>query len=132
MLFRSRTLKKMGVVNAVERANQFGKLPKEKIKKTKNGKKVLKQRLVEKEPIDETQKQKMLKMVEDILAKKSKNNSDVVSKEESSVSKILIKNLKSIKKISYKMPNSDYYLVDLNAYKKAVYCSEPTTPNGCV
>ena len=32
-----------------------------------------------------------------------------------------------IKKISYKMPNSDYYLVDLNAYKKAVYCSEPTT-----
>jgi hypothetical protein len=30
-----------------------------------------------------------------------------------------------IKKISYKMPNSEYYLIDLNAYKKAVYCSEP-------
>lgn len=32
-----------------------------------------------------------------------------------------------IKKISYKMPNSDYYLIDLNAYKKAVYCSETQT-----
>jgi hypothetical protein len=30
-----------------------------------------------------------------------------------------------IKKISYKMPNSEYYLIDLNAYKKAIYCSEP-------
>ena len=32
-----------------------------------------------------------------------------------------------IKKISYKMPNSDYYLIDINAYKKAIYCSEPHT-----
>lgn len=32
-----------------------------------------------------------------------------------------------IKKISYKMPNSDYYLIDLNVYKKAVYCSETQT-----
>lgn len=31
-----------------------------------------------------------------------------------------------IKKIAYKMPNSEnHYLVDLNAYKKAVYCSDP-------
>ena len=30
-----------------------------------------------------------------------------------------------IKKISYKMPNSEYYLIDLNAYKKAIYCPEP-------
>jgi hypothetical protein len=30
-----------------------------------------------------------------------------------------------IHKISYKLPNSDYYLIDLNAYKKAVYCPEP-------
>lgn len=32
-----------------------------------------------------------------------------------------------IKKISYKMPNSDHYLIDFNAYKKAIYCSEPQT-----
>jgi len=30
-----------------------------------------------------------------------------------------------IHKISYKLPNSEYYLIDLNAYKKAIYCSEP-------
>ena len=30
-----------------------------------------------------------------------------------------------IKKISYKMPNSEYYLIDMNAYKKAIYCPEP-------
>ena len=31
-----------------------------------------------------------------------------------------------IKKISYRIPNSEnHYLVDLNAYKKAIYCSEP-------
>ena len=29
-----------------------------------------------------------------------------------------------IKKIAYKMPNSEYYLIDLNAYKKAMYCPE--------
>lgn len=32
-----------------------------------------------------------------------------------------------IHKISYKLPNSDYYLIDLNAYKKAVYCPEPAS-----
>jgi hypothetical protein len=29
-----------------------------------------------------------------------------------------------IKNIAYKMPNSDYYLIDISAYKKAVYCDE--------
>ena len=32
-----------------------------------------------------------------------------------------------IHKISYKLPNSDYYLIDLNAYKKAIYCPEPAS-----
>jgi hypothetical protein len=32
-----------------------------------------------------------------------------------------------LKKISYKVPNSEYYLIDMNAYKKAVYASEPQT-----
>jgi len=32
-----------------------------------------------------------------------------------------------IKKISHKMPNSEYHLIDLNAYKKAIYCSDSQT-----
>ena len=91
-----KTLKKMGVENAIERAKQFGKLPKQK---REDGE--LKQRLSEKDNIEEQQKQKMIKMVEDILTKKSKGDSDVIGKEKS-VSKILIKNLQSIKKIAEK------------------------------
>ena len=89
-------LKKMGVENPIERAKQFGKIP--KVKKVQ-GK--LRQRLSEKDSIEEQQKQKMIKMVEDILTKKSKSDSDVVSKDES-VSKILVKNLQSIKKLADK------------------------------
>ena len=95
-----KTLKHMGIDDPeerVKRTKQLGKLP--KAKKTK-GK--LKQRLTEKDSIEESQKQKMIKMVEDILAKKSKGDSDVVSKEDKTISKILIKNLQSIKKIAEK------------------------------
>lgn len=109
-----KTLKKMGVVNAVERANQFGKIPKEKIKKTKNGKKVLKQRLVEKEPIDEIQKQKMLKMVEDILVKKRKEGDLNEKKTEKPITQILMKNIKAIKKLA------DKEGVDLNSLMKSL------------
>jgi hypothetical protein len=91
-----KTLEKMGVDNADERAEQFGKLPKVKRKG-----KFLKQRLVEKEKLDEEQKQKMIKMVEDILTKKNKTDSDVISKS-NPVSKILVKNIQSIKKIAEK------------------------------
>lgn len=91
-----KTLKKMGVENPVERTKQFGKLPKVKKKKGE-----LKQRLVEKEKLDEVQKKKMIKMVEDIVAKKSKSESEVVGKDKP-VSKILLNNLKSIKKLAEK------------------------------
>jgi hypothetical protein len=91
-----KTLKKMGVDNAVERTKQFGKL---KDVKKKNGK--LKQRIVEKDKLTEVQKEKMVKMVEDIIAKKSKDESDVVGKD-STLSKILMNNLKSIKKLAEK------------------------------
>jgi hypothetical protein len=94
-------LKKMGVDNAVERTEQFGKLKGVKPKKDSRGRLVLKQRLAEKDSIEEQQRQKMVKMVEDMLAKKSKNSSDVVSKDEP-INKILIKNLQSIKKIAEK------------------------------
>jgi hypothetical protein len=96
-----KTLKKMGVENPVERTNQFGKLPKQKVKKDKKGRRVLKQRLVEKEQIEEEQKQKMIKMVEDILTKKNKSDSDIISKN-NPLSKILVKNIQSIKKIAEK------------------------------
>ena len=88
-----KTLDDMGVENSEERANEFGKLPKQKVKKDKEGEPVLKQRLIEKE--------QMVKMVEDILTKKSKEKSDVVTKE-NPISKILVKNLNSIKKIAEK------------------------------
>ena len=90
-----KTLKKMGVENAIERAKQFGKFPKQK---REDGE--LKQRLSEKDSIEEQQKQKMIKMVEDMLTKKSSNNSDVVK--DKGVSKILLKNIQSIKKIADK------------------------------
>ncbi len=99
-----KTLKEMGVENAIERAKQFGKLPKEEIE---NGE--LRQRLSEKDSIEEQQRKKMIKMVEDMLTKKSKS-SDVVKKSSSNsdvvkdkgISKILLKNIQSIKKIADK------------------------------
>ena len=90
-----KTLKEMGVENAIERAKQFGKLPKQK---REDGE--LKQRLSEKDNLEEQQKQKMIKMVEDMLTKKSSNNSDVVK--DKGISKILLKNIQSIKKIADK------------------------------
>lgn len=89
------TLAKMGVENPEERAQEFGKLPKQK---KHDGK--LKQRLSEKDTIEEQQKQQMTKMVEDILTKKSKDDSGVIKN--NGISKILMKNLQSIKKIAEK------------------------------
>ena len=88
-----KTLSKMGVENPEERAKEFGKLPKQK---KHDGK--LKQRLSEKDTIEEQQKQQMTKMVEDILTKKSKNDSEVIKN--NGISKILMKNIQSIKKIA--------------------------------
>jgi hypothetical protein len=90
-----KTLKKMGVENAVERANQFGKLPKAK---KEDGE--LRQRLSEKDTIQERQHRLMKKMVEDILTKKSKDNSDVIKN--TGVSNILKNNIKAIKNIADK------------------------------
>ena len=91
-------LKKMGSDNAEERAQEMGKSPKLDKKKKKGA--FVRQRLSEKDSIEEQQKKAMMKMVEDILAKKSKDSSDVVSKNETPVSKILMKNLQSIKKLA--------------------------------
>ena len=89
-------LKEMGVENAVERAKEFGKLPNQK---KEDGE--LRQRLSEKETLEERQHRLMKKMVEDILTKKPKTDSDVIKKD-TGVSKILLKNIQSIKKIADK------------------------------
>jgi hypothetical protein len=91
-----KTLEEMGVENAEERADEFGKIRKAK---KKNG--ILKQRLAEKETLEERQHRLMKKMVEDILTKKPKTDSGVIKKD-TGVSKILKKNLKAIKNIADK------------------------------
>ena len=91
-----KTLEEMGVENAEERAEEFGKLPKAK---KEDGE--LRQRLSEKETLEERQHRLMKKMVEDILTKKPKTDSGVIKKD-TGVSKILKKNLKSIKNIADK------------------------------
>ena len=105
-----KTLKKMGVENSVERAKEFGKLPKAK---KEDGE--LRQRLSEKDTIEEQQKKMMKKMVEDILTKKSKDDSDVIKN--TSISKILKKNLQAIKNIA------DKEGISVNALIKALKSS---------
>ena len=63
-----KVLKKMGVDNPVERAKEFGKDPKIDKSKKKKGSK-MRIRLQEKEALEQIQKEKMSKMVEDILFK---------------------------------------------------------------
>jgi len=101
-----KTFKKLGIDDLEERLNrtkQLGKLKGQKVRKSKDGKKVLKQRLVEKEKLDEIRKQKMVKMVEDILAKKG-NDYEIMEKDSDTngLNKIISKNLESIKKLAKK------------------------------
>ena len=107
-----KTLEDMGVENAEERADEFGKIRKAK---KKNG--ILKQRLAEKETLEERQHRLMKKMVEDILTKKPKTDSDVIKKD-TGVSKILLKNIQSIKKIA------DKEGISINALIKALKSNE--------
>ena len=103
-------MKQMGVEDEEElrdRLNKFGfskKLDKSLENEKKKGvckKCFTKRRLTEKDSIEESQKQKMIKMVEDILTKKQTKDSDMIKKD-SPISKILEKNLKSIKKLAEK------------------------------
>ena len=107
-----KTLKDMGVSNPVERTEDFGKI---KGQKRKNGR--LKQRLIEKDSLEEAQKQRMIKMVEDMLSNKDKGYSDIIKKD-SALSKILVKNLQSIKKIA------DKEGISINALIKALKSNE--------
>ena len=88
--------------DAKERAKQFGKKPemdnKSEFKDDKNfvSRSVLKER-----EIQEEQRQKAIKMVEDILVQKSEKDNDLNNKE-SKTSKILQRNIKSLKKMAEK------------------------------
>ena len=89
-------LKDMGVENASERAKEFGKIP--RVKK-QNGK--LRQRLSEKDQIEEAKKEMMKKMVEDIVLNKKSLSKDI-NKKSKGLSKILSKNIENIKKLADK------------------------------
>ena len=89
-------LKDMGVDNAKERANEFGKTV--KINKGKKPGSKMRIRLVEKQRIEELRKQKVFKMLEDILMKSKDSVDSGVNKKEITVSKVLKKNLKSLKR----------------------------------
>jgi hypothetical protein len=67
-------LKKMGAENPVERANEMGK--NDKLDKNKKKGSFVKQRLSEKDSIEEQQRKQMIKMVVDILTKKSNTSPD--------------------------------------------------------
>jgi hypothetical protein len=86
----------------LERARKFGKRNDTKVVKNKKGQTIIKNlNLFEKETLDEIKKQKMIKMVEDMLSKKEKNKSEVIPKD-SPISKLLVKNLESIKRLADK------------------------------
>ena len=107
-----KTLEEMGVENAVERAKEFGKIPNEEVEDGE-----LKQKLFEKETLEERQHRLMKKMVEDILTKKPKTDYGVIKKD-TGVSKILLKNIQSIKKIA------DKEGISLNMLIKALKSSD--------
>lgn len=92
-------LKKMGVDNPIERAEEFGKSVKLNKKKKKGSE--MRIRLTEKEKIQEIQRKKMIKMVEDMLVKNKKTDDSEVGKKDSLKSiedlpSTIKKNLKSL------------------------------------
>ena len=90
-------LKKMGVDNPIERAEEFGKDIKLNKKKKKGSE--MRIRLTEKERIEEIQRNKMIKMVEDLLMNKKSSDSDLSDKDtEKDISPIIKKNVKSLLK----------------------------------
>lgn len=95
------TLEDMGVEDPEGRAEEMGKDAKLDKKKVKGA--FTRQRLSEKDTIEEIQRKEMIKMVEDILTKKNKDNSDVVKKDTNKgVSEFITKNLKAIKNLAEK------------------------------
>ena len=74
-----KVLKKMGVDNPIERAKEFGKDPKMSQEKKKKGSE-MRIRLQEKEAIEKLQKERMSKMVEDMIFGDKSKKSDIRKK----------------------------------------------------
>lgn len=94
---------KMGLdpLEAAERTKQFGKDYTGK-RKNKAPKKIRKNpNFIDRMTLSETQRNNMIKMVEDIL-KKKKDRGDEIIKNEDNVSKFIENNIKSLKKIAEK------------------------------
>jgi hypothetical protein len=88
--------------DAKERAEQFGKKePMDKKSPYKDDKNFVSRSVLKEREIQEEQRQKAIKMVEDILVKKSSKDNDVSDKEPKT-SKILQRNIKSLKKLADK------------------------------
>ena len=88
-------LDKMGVDNQIERAEEFGKDIKLNKKKKKGSD--MRIRLTEKEKLEEIQRKKMMKMVEDMLMNKKTSTKDISKKsEENEHVAIIKKNINSI------------------------------------
>ena len=106
----------MDPIEAAERTKEFGK--DYTGKKTKKASKKLQNdpNFIDRMTLSEMGRQKMIKMVEDILSKKKSTN--YLVKKDNKVSKILMKNLESIKRIAEKEG------IDINQLIKILKSSE--------
>jgi hypothetical protein len=103
-------LKKMGVEDPVGRAEEMGKVPKLDKKKKKGAD--MRIRLQEKERIEELQKRKAIKVLEDIIVNKNKDNSEVGSKE-NKVNSIIKRQINSLMKQAEKQGMSKKDIIKL-------------------
>jgi len=90
-----KTLNKMGVEDPVGRASEMGKEP--KLNKKKKPGSDMRMRLTEKEKIENIRKERMKKMIDEIILSKRSYDEDIRQKE-TDISPIIIKNLKSLKR----------------------------------
>jgi hypothetical protein len=92
----------MDVDDAEDRTKQFGKKPEmDERSPYKDDPNFVSRSVLKEREIQEEQRQKAIKMVEDILVRKSSKDNDVSNKEPKT-SKILQRNIKSIKKLADK------------------------------
>ena len=101
-------LEKMGIENPCERNNRLETMgfdPKLDAQLKREKKRGICKNCFTKRRLSEVEKEKMIKMIDEILLKKKKNSEDIINKDgddETPVTKILKRNLQSIKRIAEK------------------------------
>ena len=101
-------LEKMGIENPFERNNRLETMgfdPKLDAQLKREKKRGICKNCFTKRRLSEVEKEKMIKMIDEILLKKKKNSEDIINKDgddETPVTKILKRNLQSIKRIAEK------------------------------